>query len=1210
MLNRIWLIASHDYLTYLRRPMVWVWVFMLGLMYWGLSQGNMQIATGGDSMIGGTKQHLTSEFEMSRLMAAFTMIIHGFFATVLFGMAVIRDYDTGTMPLLHSSKLTPLEYLIAKFTGCAMLVLTVLLLNVLMAIFFMYGVPDATRVEYFGPFTLQNFVYPTVKFVLPAIALLAGLAFVLGTITRKPVLVFSFPLIFLLVFGLFLNSWSPLWLPTWVNNVLCMIDPYGTRWMNETYFNVDRGADFYNTQPVVLGTAFMISRVAIAALGFLAFAISVPWFRRQLRGSRHGSRLAVNEPNVKHSAKMASETGAGGLASLEMEQNGGGVFRDTWNIMRYELKELRHSPSMYLFVPFIIIEVIGTSFFREGAFGTPLLHTSGTLAEGAMTVLAILGCLLMMFFTVESQMRERIKKLAPIYYSTRARSFAMLLGKSVANTGVCVVIMSAALLACLVIMLVQGTVSFEIFPFTAYWLLLLMPTFLLWGAFITLVIVLSRSRYTTYGVAAAVLLGTLYLNQTNKMTWLNNWMLTGAAPWSDIAVLEMDRSALWLNRLFALSLAVLFTWLSAKFFWRRGLDPVQMATRFKPGSIGKFVLRSVPYVILPIIFGLTLLSQLNHGFQGKIVEDMQRKYWRQNFSTWANTKPPAVSGVDVTLDLDPAQQSMKVDGILRLTNDRDEPIKRFALSTGSHWKNVTWKLGDTFRVVEQTPVIPSGNSLRGYEPEDRSGLVVFSFDPAIEPGESTTLGYSFHGKYPDGISKNGGGAGEFVLPSGVVLTSFSDAFVPAPGFDESAGLDEDNQPESKVFEDDFFEEELKPLFGGGDRFYVRTTITGPESFTFNGVGIKKDEHLSDGRKTVVWESDSPVSFFNVVGGRWKVYKGETTEIWYNEQHDYNVKQISEAVEAARAWYSRWFAPYPWKDLRVSEFPNMSSYAQGFATNITFSEGIGFLTKDKPGADLPFMVAAHETAHQWWGNILVPGQGPGGNILSEGMAHFSTCLLFEQVKGERARIDFLMMIEDRYGKNRSVDSEKPMVKIDGSRRGDTTVMYDKGGWVFWMLLNHMGRTENLQGIQSFIKKYSQSKNDYPVLQDFVNHMRNFSTDEEAFDQFVDQWFFDVVIPQYQFSNVKQVQDGTDWIVTGSVKNVGTGLMPLEICAALNERFVDRKLNNEYQDARSTVTLGANESSPFEIRSSFRPDRVLVDPDARVLQLKRKLAIHKF
>jgi hypothetical protein len=225
----------------------------------------------------------------------------------------------------------------------------------------------------------------------------------------------------------------------------------------------------------------------------------------------------------------------------------------------------------------------------------------------------------------------------------------------------------------------------------------------------------------------------------------------------------------------------------------------------------------------------------------------------------------------------------------------------------------------------------------------------------------------------------------------------------------------------------------------------------------------------------------------VVAGRWDVRRGENTEIYYHPAHHYNIDEMSEALDAARRYYSQWFYPYPWQELKLSEFPALATYAQGFATNITFSEGIGFLTRSEPRTNLAFMVTAHEAAHQWWGNILMPGKGPGGNILSEGMAHFSTALLIEQVKGLRHRIEFCRRMEEDYGENRVVDSERPLVKIDGTRPGDRTVTYNKGGWVFWMLLNVMGRDACLAGLQDFIGHYS-SDPDFPVLQDFVASMR--------------------------------------------------------------------------------------------------------------------------
>ena len=288
------------------------------------------------------------------------------------------------------------------------------------------------------------------------------------------------------------------------------------------------------------------------------------------------------------------------------------------------------------------------------------------------------------------------------------------------------------------------------------------------------------------------------------------------------------------------------------------------------------------------------------------------------------------------------------------------------------------------------------------------------------------------------------------------------------------------------------------------------------------MGTKTADTVNEGRRTVVWESDHPVNFFNVIAGRWQVERGEGTAIYYDAAHPYNIAEMREGLDAARRYYSQWFFEYPWRELKLSEFPNLATYAQGFPTNITFSEGIGFLTASSPEIHAAFEITGHEAAHQWWGNILTPGKGPGGNILSEGTAHFSTILLVEQVKGLNARIDFCKRLEAGYGRDRQADSERPLVKITGERPGDTTVTYDKGGWVFWMLMNQMGREKALAGMQAFIKAY-HGNTDHPVLQDFLASMRPFAADAAAFDAFTHQWFYEVVVPEYRLSEPKKVRE---------------------------------------------------------------------------------------
>ena len=131
------------------------------------------------------------------------------------------------------------------------------------------------------------------------------------------------------------------------------------------------------------------------------------------------------------------------------------------------------------------------------------------------------------------------------------------------------------------------------------------------------------------------------------------------------------------------------------------------------------------------------------------------------------------------------------------------------------------------------------------------------------------------------------------------------------------------------------------------------------------------------------------------------------------------------------------------------------------------------------------------------------------------------------------------------------------------------------------------------------------------------LREFDPDPEAFDAFAAQWFFDVVAPEYRLSGVTKERAGPGWIVRGTVENAGTGRMTVEVAATANERWSDAGdagtrtvVSPSYRDARTSVELDAGGSAEFEIGTNFDPERVLVDPDVLVLQLRREAAVFEF
>lgn len=1201
-LRRLLLVCRRDLAHSMRRVLFWLWLAILVFMAWSMSSGKARIQSG-DSSVGGTKAYITSEFAVTQQLALLTPLIYGFFLSVVAGMSVIQDEECGVDELLHATSLRPGEYVWGKFLAVLVGASVMMALHLGLMILFNHSMPAGSTQEFRGPLHLFSYVRPAILFGLPTLVFFAGVSFAVGERSRRPVLVFVLPVAVLLGCVFFLWDWAPSWLDPRIDRALMLIDPAGFRWLNETLLKVDRGVAYYNTAPVPLDGLIVANRLSVLALGIVAVALTPRHFAARLRG------VSRRAENAWRAGRPARATGAAGtnevtdqaapaarpLAILGMASRPPGFLAGAWTVMKTELVELRSSPGLYLFVPLLVLEALGPNLLAVGAFDTPLLLTSGTFAARTFNPLTTLVCLLLMFYTVESLWRERHTRLASISLATPVRTGSILFGKALANSVVGVVVLLLQFVAGAVWILYQGKVGIEARPFLLIWGLLLLPTLFLWTSFVMVTLTLTRNRYATYAIALAVIIFTGYRQIVGEINWVGNWPLWGAVEWSDISVLELDRSALWLNRALTLGLAALFVALTTRLYGRRDADAAGIVHRLRPASLFRSFGWLIPLAVVPVAAGAMLWSRVDRGFQGDASKKLLKNYWRKNLATYKDWPLPDITAVEVEVALDPARGRLQVKGTYDLVNYIDKPIRQIPVSGGLHWESPAWTFNG-----------------QPAHPENRSCLYVFTPEKPVLPGGSARIGFQFAGAVPFGITRKGGGTMEFILPSGVVLTSFSTSFVPKLGFIEDVGVDDENKHESKEYPDDFYEGQTESALGPRRPFRTRVKITGPAEFTYNSVGTLTSESVAGGRRTALWESDQPVNFFNVVAGRWDVRRGHGTAVYYHQAHAYNVGEMVAALDGARSYYSEWFWPYPWKELKLSEFPALASYAQGFPTDITFSESIGFLTRSDPGSNAAFVVAAHESAHQWWGNLVSPGKGPGGNLLAEGTSHFSTLLLLEQVKGLRARIAFAKSIEDSYAKGRSADSERPLVKIDGSRDGDRNVTYDKTGFVCWMLLNQMGREPMLAGIRDFFATYHANP-DHPVLQDFLAILRRHAPDPSAFDAFTRQWFFQVVVPEYRLSTFRKTRAGAGWVVTARIQNVGTGTMPIDVAATRGERFPEPSQVRpppNYQAARTTVTLAAGESADITIRCPFDPAQIVVDPDAKVLMLRRKAAVASF
>jgi ABC-type transport system involved in multi-copper enzyme maturation permease subunit len=680
-LRRLLAVFQLDFAFQIRRPLFWFLIILSLLLAFGLSIGDVSIRTG-DRSVGGKRAFMTSEFAVTQALVLEVFLLYVFFITIAAGMSLIRDGELKIMDLLGSSSLRASEYTWGKYAASAGMTLAALTATVFFSALFNHNMPRSDAEEVRGAFVLSHYLRPVVFMILPFLVFLTGTAFAIGGLLRRPIVIFCLPVAILAFCAFFLWQYSPTWLDPRINDALGLVDPSGFRWLNETFLKNDRGTEYYNYQPVAYSGAFIASRLVYVAVGLASVAFCAYRFRRSLRGTP-GTTPAPAKPAMPSTDRSQAVARPDRTPVPAVSRPG--FFASAWRVAAVECAALLRQPGMYLFIPLILIQTLAHATFTQGAFETELILTSGGMAARSANFLTFLGCLLLLFYTVESFERDRYCGFAPLLHSSPVATGSVLMGKAWANSLVAVIMLACAWIASIVILAIQNQAPIEVAPFALLWGAILLPTFVLWTSFVTAVDALTRNRFASYAIALAALAGTGWLSIRGDMCWAWNWPLWGALVWSDIGNFEVDRKVLILNRVAAILAAAFFIYIATRRAPRADRDAVRTMQRLsgRPFWIGS--LKTVCAALPAVVVVLWTWGEVRAGSQGTLTLRKIEDYWKKNVATWVNEPQPDLARVDLTLELDPPARAFHSVGSFELINSKTTPLQRFALTAGPHW---------------------------------------------------------------------------------------------------------------------------------------------------------------------------------------------------------------------------------------------------------------------------------------------------------------------------------------------------------------------------------------------------------------------------------------------------------------------------------------------------------------------------------------------
>lgn len=338
---------------------------------------------------------------------------------------------------------------------------------------------------------------------------------------------------------------------------------------------------------------------------------------------------------------------------------------------------------------------------------------------------------------------------------------------------------------------------------------------------------------------------------------------------------------------------------------------------------------------------------------------------------------------------------------------------------------------------------------------------------------------------------------------------------------------------------------------------------------------------------------------------------------------HNAMAVAEATAQAIRFYADRFGPFPYSQLAITQMPGRES--QGWP-GLVFLSSYAFLNREDrenlhinpTGALIEQQVPAHETAHQWWGD-LVTWRTYHDQWFSEGLANYCSLMMLQ----EKNPADFRLVMEKyRQDLADKIQDAGPVTlggRLLSSRfpQGYEAISYGRATWLFHMLRSMMQDAAE----DGEKKEWSHSDLGEPFVRSLRKIRERYEgksiTTRELFDAFAEDlppslqyegkpsldWFLDgwingTSLPRFELESVKFIAKPNATVVTGVIRQKDAPedlVTSVPIYAAVSGKppvFL-----------RRVFADGAETS--FHLTAPAGTHKLLLDPNGTVLTAPKKV-----
>ncbi len=1063
-------VASFEFRYQVRQPVFWVVGAVFFLIVFG--------ATTSDNVgLGlGPNDYKNGPFAIA-IVAMNAVIFFMFVTTALVASAAVRDEETGFGPIIRTTRIGKLDYLIGRFCGayaavCALFLAP--LLAVLVGSFMPWIDPEAV-----GPTRLQPYLFAFFVIGLPGLFLTSAAFFALASATRSMMATYLGVVAFFVLWFI-ARTWAR---QLELERAAALFEPFGSAaytLATKYWTAAERNA----LTPALTGW-LLWNRLLATVSGAVFLALAYVFFRfdRGLDPSRRRSRPARPQP-VEAPPPAPQRLGVRARPRFDWRTDLAQLLART----RIDAGQVFLSPGFIVLMALGVI-VAAANMWRPDQlvlYGTnihPVTRVMVVQLYGAFTLFPII---IAIYYAGDLVWRERDRGAHEMVESMPAPDWAFVAPKTLAITLVlfCAIVMSV--LTAMAVQASKGDFDFEIGKYVSWYLLPETGDCFVIAALAVFLQSVVPHKVWGWGLMVLYIVAIIVLP---NLGFEHHLYLYGTEP----TVLYSDMNgqgrfwvgATWV-RVYWTAAALLLLVL-AHGLWRRGVE-----TRLRPrlrrlphrltGPAGAIALSLFAVFLGSGAYVFVNTNVWNH-YRSQVDEDRWLADYEKTLLHYESTPQPKIIDVRLDVDIRPDVPRLVTRGVYEIENKTSEPLREI-------------------HVRFPRDLIMRSLSIEGARPKttyDRFNYRIFTFDTPMAPGERRRMAF-------ETVLTERGFRNERdllgVVRNGTFVTDRDIA--PTLGMDRT-GLLTDRRKRAKYG----LPRELRaPPLGspGADQFNalghdsdwvtadIRVTTAADQ--TPIAPGQKVYDQVHDGRRTAEFRTTAPIlRFFSIQSARYAVrretWKGLSLAVFHHPPHAWNVGRMMTAMKAALDYCSKSFSPYQFNQMRFLEFPVLDGrFAESFANTVPWSEDIGFIADlpagDSDRFDYVTYVGAHEVAHQWWAHQVAPADEQGAAAVTETLAQYSALMVMKHMYGPDMIRKFLKFELDRYLRSRGGDPlpEQPLARVEEQ----PYIYYRKGSLVMYRLQDEIGEDAVNRALRRLIAQFAFKGPPYATSLDLLKAVR--------------------------------------------------------------------------------------------------------------------------